>query len=143
MKSKKTNEELGYLIKEVQQELRKKMDKSLSEIELTTPQYAVLVFLKENPGISNAELARRSFVTPQTMNLIVQNLESRSIVTRKNSKTNGKVLQSSTTLKGKLLLEKADKLVNVIQDDIFGKLTPEEMLLLSSLLSKLKTVKGK
>jgi len=141
MKSKKTNEELGYLIKEVQQELRKKMDKSLSEIELTTPQYAVLVFLKENPGISNAELARRSFVTPQTMNLIVQNLESRSIVTRKNSKTNGKVLQSSTTLNGKLLLKKADKLVNVIQDDIFGKLTPEERLLLSSLLRKLKTGK--
>src|SRR6516162_4869510 len=31
-------------------------------------QYAVLTALEEEPGLSNADLARRAFVTPQTMN---------------------------------------------------------------------------
>ena len=36
------------------------------------PEYAVLTALAEEPGLSNADLARRAFVTPQTMKQVLQ-----------------------------------------------------------------------
>ena len=137
MISGKISDELGYLIKQVQQELRKKMDKSLSSMEITTPQYAVLAELQENPGLSNADLARKSFVTPQTMNLIVKNLESRNIVTRSSSKTHGKKLDTSITTIGESILKKANNIVLSIEDEIFGHLSKKEAEMLSNLLKKI------
>jgi DNA-binding MarR family transcriptional regulator len=99
--------ELGYLVKEVQQDLRKRMDKSLSSLDLTTPQYSVLAELKQFPGLTSAELARKSFVTPQTMSLIVQKLEERGLVARTDSATNGKVLNTELTPDGLKLLGEA------------------------------------
>jgi len=131
-------EELGYLIKEVQQDLRKKMDKSLADIALTTPQYSVLSQLKEFPGMSNAELARKSFVTPQTMNLIVKNLEERQLVVRTVSKSHGKIMNTEVTGNGFKLLGKANGLVFEVEEQIFGCLSKEESNRLKSTLKKLR-----
>lgn len=133
----KLNEELGYLIKQVQHELRTKMDKSLSSIELTTPQYAALAVLQGHPGLSNADLARKSFVTPQTMNLIVKKLEKRNIVSRAASKTHGKKMDTYITEAGQSNLKKANNIVSSIGDEIFGRLSNEEAEMLSVLLKKL------
>ncbi|MBT4963229.1 MAG: MarR family transcriptional regulator [Francisellaceae bacterium] len=40
-------------------------------------------------GISNAELARRSFITPQTMHGIVSNLERPVLIKRENTPCHG------------------------------------------------------
>jgi DNA-binding MarR family transcriptional regulator len=132
------NEELGYLIKEVQQDLRKKMDNSLININLTTPQYAVLSQLKEYPGLSNAELSRKSFVTPQTMNLIVQNLEDRHFVIRSHSKNHGKIMNTEITESGVAILEKANVLVFEVEEQIFGGLLKKESNNLRMILQKLR-----
>jgi DNA-binding MarR family transcriptional regulator len=136
-KMNKMSEELGYLVKQVQHELRKKMDNALLSIELSTPQYAVLTELQEFPGLSNADLARKSFVTPQTMNLIVKNLESRNIVTRTKSETHGKRIDTHITEEGLSLLEKANGIVSSIGDEVFGCLSKDEAQVLSTLLKKL------
>jgi DNA-binding MarR family transcriptional regulator len=60
------DDRIGYLLKRVQAGLRAEMDEALEAKRLTTPQYAVLSALEREPGISNADLARRSFVTPHT-----------------------------------------------------------------------------
>ena len=138
MKPLRMSEELGYLIKQVQHELRKKLDKSLSSIELTTPQYAALAVLQGHPGLSNADLARKSFITPQTMNLIVKNLENRNIVSRTGSKTHGKKMDTNITQTGQSILEKANNIVLSIEDEMFGRLSNEEAEMLSILLKKLK-----
>ena len=43
------------------------MDDGLRILALTTPQYAALAAIAELPGISGAALAKRCFVTPQTI----------------------------------------------------------------------------
>ena len=58
----------GYLLKRAQAALHAAMAAALHEHGATLAQYAVLTALDEEPGLSNAELARRAFVTPQTMN---------------------------------------------------------------------------
>jgi len=132
------NEELGYLIKEVQQDLRKKMDNTLIDIELTTPQYAVLSQLNEYPGLSNAELARKSFVTPQTMNLIVQNLEGRQLIIRSHSNKHGKIMNTAITEIGSNILKIANSLVFEVEEQIFGGLSKEETNDLRLILQKLR-----
>jgi len=59
---------IGYELKRAQHALRLGMDEELRGLGVTTPQYAAMSVLAEEPGLSNAQLARRSSVTPQTMN---------------------------------------------------------------------------
>ena len=66
---------LGYVLKRAQHALRIRMDEALLPLALTTPQYSVLSAVELAPGISNAALARAAFVTAQTMQGIVTNLE--------------------------------------------------------------------
>ena len=74
--------QIGYLIKRVQQELRLRLDAELQQFNLTTPQYAVLKALEETPNLSNTALARACFVTPQTMIEIIQRLQQAGFVER-------------------------------------------------------------
>jgi DNA-binding MarR family transcriptional regulator len=73
------------------------MDGTLKELNVTAPQYAALSVLAEEPGLSNAALARRSFVTPQTMNQIMVRLEAAGLVERRAHPEHGRVLQAYLT----------------------------------------------
>jgi DNA-binding MarR family transcriptional regulator len=131
------SKELGYLLKKVQHELRRLMDQSLREIDLTTPQYSLLSSLAEFPGISSAELARKCFVTAQTMNLIVQNLESRGLIAREPKPDHGRVLTTALTEEGQTLLKAATLRVLEIEKTLFSNLAEIEQSELSRLLSKI------
>ena len=76
------HESLGFLVKRAQQTLRVALDAALSEAGLTTAQYAALATVEAEPGITNAALARRTFVTPQTMHGVVGGLEAAGQVER-------------------------------------------------------------
>ena len=74
---------IGFALKQAQQALRTRLDSGLREIGLTTRQYAPLAFLEVEAGASNAALARRAFVTPQTMQAILVALERAGCIARK------------------------------------------------------------
>src|SRR5215470_2842464 len=88
---------VGYLLQEAQHALRIALDRALQERGLTTPQYAVLSALDEEPGLSKADLARRAFVTPQTLNSIVVLLEHAGLVQRRPHAVHGRVLSTVLT----------------------------------------------
>ena len=131
------NQHLAYLIKITEHEIRKRMDAELKEISLTAPQYAVLIRLEEFPGLSNADLARKSFVTPQTMNRIILTLEKGGLIVRNNHLYHGKIQQTHLTDAGKIILKKADKIVNNISESLFENLTDDEKVSLSNCLNKI------
>ncbi|MGM0588945.1 MAG: MarR family winged helix-turn-helix transcriptional regulator [Bacteroidota bacterium] len=112
---------LGYMIKRAQQALRSQMDHILDEIGLTTPQYAALSILEEDSGISNAELARRCFLTPQTMHKMVGGMETKGLLERQQHPDHGRKKMVLLTPKGKSLLEHAHNKVAEIE----GKMTAE------------------
>jgi DNA-binding MarR family transcriptional regulator len=98
------DDRIGYMLKRVHAVLRGRMDEVLGPSGLTAPQYAVLSALERQPGISNAELARRAFVTPQTMVRIVGNLEAMGLVSRQAHPSHGRVRPVSLTRKGSTLV---------------------------------------
>lgn len=130
------DDRIGYLLKRVQAGLRAAMDQALEAKGLTTPQYAVLSALEEESGISNAELARRSFVTPQTMIRIVENLESSKLIERQPHPTHGKVLTVSLTTEGARRVASCHAAIAAIEDRMLKDLGVRERSTLRSLLER-------
>ena len=117
---------VGYQMKRAQHALRTEMDRALREMKLTTPQYAVLSALEATPGLSGAELAKRSFVTPQTMNQIVVKLEDARLVARRPHPKHGRVLQTYLTDKGEKLVSQAHRIVESIEERMLTRLNRDE-----------------
>lgn len=127
---------VGYLLKRLQAGLRNAMDGVLMERGLTTPQYAALSALEREPGISNAELARRSFVTPQTMIRIVDNLESMGLIRRASHPTHGKVLMTTLTKSGAKLVASCHQEVAKVEARLLSDLRVGERNTLQQLLER-------
>ena len=117
---------LGYVLKRAQHALRVAMDEALRPIGITTPQYAVLSAIELEPGISNAALARASFVTAQTMQGVVANLERAGLLERTEDPRHGRILKGKLTRSGKKTLAQAHKLVADVETRMMAALTPTE-----------------
>tara|TARA_A100000171_G_C2131711_1_gene147202 strand:- start:762 stop:1220 length:459 start_codon:yes stop_codon:yes gene_type:complete len=125
---------IGYGLKQTQHVLRIHMDDALRPLSLTTPQYAVLSQLEMKPGISNADLARASFITPQTMHGIVSNLEKNSLVKRKQDSQHGRILCTELTKQGIKAVKLAHKLIREVENNMTRTLSEEHTMLLEKLL---------
>ncbi|MCJ7858680.1 MarR family winged helix-turn-helix transcriptional regulator [Corynebacterium kalidii] len=82
MNSSATADSLAVTVKQVQSLLHQAMDRRLRPLGLTVTQFACLRALHGNPGMSGAELARRLFVSRQSMNGVVTGLEERGYIDR-------------------------------------------------------------
>ena len=129
-------ERLGYELKRAQQALRRTMDGVLGDLGLTAPQYAALAVLEAAPGGSSAELARRSFVTPQTMHAIVAGLEARGLLAREARPGHGRVLAAELTGEGLALVARAHDAVRTVEERMASVLAVEERRQLFELLGR-------
>jgi DNA-binding MarR family transcriptional regulator len=129
-------EQMGYHLKRIEHALRMQMDAALREIELTTPQYAALAILKEQPGLSGAALARRCFVTAQTMNAIVNNLEEAGLLVRQPHPEHGRVLQAYITPKGEKLLQEGLRRAEAIEERMMASWPDQQRLQLLQTLQE-------
>lgn len=108
-------EPLGYVLKRVQAALRRSMDQALGEHDLSMAQYAMLSNLDHAGPLTNAELARRSFVTPQTSIRIVLDLEAAGFVERRPDRSNRRLLNASLTAAGRAQLAVAEVAANEVE----------------------------
>ncbi|MBX8690173.1 MarR family transcriptional regulator, partial [Mycobacterium sp. 20091114027_K0903767] len=70
----------GYLVKRVQQSLRRNCDAALRPTGLSMAQYTVLRALADHPQASAAELARLCFVTRQSLQDVLSGLRADALV---------------------------------------------------------------
>ncbi len=117
---------LGYLVRQASVALRAAIDRSLSETGVTSPQFAVLTMIASYPDLSGADLARLTFLTPQTINVIVRNLEKAGAVAKTAHAVHGRILQLNATPKGMALLKRCRARVQAIEEAITSLANPEE-----------------
>jgi DNA-binding MarR family transcriptional regulator len=127
---------LGYCVKLAQHALRTRMDGALRDLGITAPQFAVLVAVDLDPGLSNAALARAAFVTPQTMQGIVANLERDGLMRRRADPEHGRILRSELTRRGRAVLERGHAIVADIEARMTTSLSRHEVDDLSALLTR-------
>ena len=114
---------LGYVLKRAQHALRTTMDDRLSHLELTTAQFNVLSAVQQQPGISNASLARGAFVTAQSMLGIVANLEKTELLRRTPHAIHGRIMQSELTQKGTEVLASAREAIHEVEKSMTAGFT--------------------
>jgi DNA-binding MarR family transcriptional regulator len=95
---------LGYLLRQAAGAHRLRMERALADIEVTLPQFSVLTMLAAYPGHSNADLARVALLTPQTLSVIVANLERMGALTRRRHLAHGRIQHLDLTELGASLL---------------------------------------
>lgn len=95
---------IGYLLRQANNIHRARMERALAAAGLTLPQFSVLTMLRAYPGLSNADLARLSLLTPQTLSVIVANLEKRGAIARRPHQIHGRIQHIDLTAVGHRLL---------------------------------------
>jgi DNA-binding MarR family transcriptional regulator len=128
---------IGFALKQAQQALRTCLDSGLREIGLTTPQYAVLAFLEVESGASNAALARRAFVTAQTMQAILVALERTGLIVRTPHPEHGRVQMTELTARGRRALEAASGIVADAEERLRNASAPFDPQAVAAMLLRL------
>jgi DNA-binding MarR family transcriptional regulator len=103
---------LGYLLYRVMSALRAEVTATVLEpLELAFPEYLCLRMLSQSPEQSNAQLSRIAGVSPQAMNKVIRELQTRGLVDRPSAASSGRSLPATLTREGRSLLDRIDPLM--------------------------------
>jgi DNA-binding MarR family transcriptional regulator len=128
---------LGYLLYRVGAVLRPEVAAALRPIGLTLPEFVCLRIISMSPGLSSAELARNTNVTPQAMNTVLRKLEELGAVARPESVSSGRALPANLTSQGRALLKRAEGAVRAADSRILGKLSAAQQREFKRMLERL------
>lgn len=117
---------LGYLVRQAHAAVRAAMEKALADLDVTPPQFAVLTMIVAYPGASGADLARLTFLTPQTINVIVRNLVRAGLVEKTADAAHGRILRLGATSRGEALLRRCRARVQEIEGLLTGLVDRED-----------------
>jgi DNA-binding MarR family transcriptional regulator len=112
-----------YLIGRLDHILNRRMLEALSPLGLTVSQYAALSFLDTQEQISNAQLAERTLISPQSANEMVKQMNDKGWVERAPDPFHGRVVRLSVTVAGKALLLQAHATVARLESSMLADLT--------------------
>ncbi len=127
----------GYLVKRAQSVIHLALEEIVSKQGLGIPHYVVLRLLTESPGLPNAELARKAFVTPQSMNEVLKQLEASGLVERQQSQSNARILNAHLTHTGKRKWRSVDDGVQELEERLLQGLTKDEVRILNRSLERI------
>jgi len=130
---------LAYLLRQAQAATRLSMERSLASLGVTPPQFVVLTMLRAYPGLSGAELARVALLTPQTVGVIIRNLERDGAIAKTAHPVHGRVLQWTLTRRGAGLLEKCRRHAQALERRLAAGLNAKSQVMVRRWLSKIAT----
>ncbi|WP_435602227.1 MarR family winged helix-turn-helix transcriptional regulator [Streptomyces sp. bgisy130] len=135
--SKDVTQHVGYLLKRAQAALRGAMDKVLREHGLTVPQYATLELLALHPGMSNADLARATFVTRQSGNVVLRGLQEAGLITRPATADHGRARPAHLTEEGNARLTAVQAAVYAVEQRMAAAIPPQRLAALLADLDRM------
>ncbi|UGA46619.1 MarR family transcriptional regulator [Bradyrhizobium quebecense] len=130
---------LAYLLRQAHAASRLSMERALAQLGVTSPQFVVLTMLKAYPGLSGADLARVALLTPQTVSVIIRNLERDGAIRKTPHPVHGRVLQWTLTSHGTALLEKCRHIAQAQERRLAASLDGKSEQIVRQWLSKIAT----
>lgn len=107
----------------------------LDELDITYPQYLVMMVLWENDGVTVSHIGDKLFLDSGTLTPLLKRLESKDYIIRKRKKEDERVVEVFLTETGKKLQEKACEIPVKIQNKI--GVQPEDLLHLKDTILKI------
>lgn len=129
-----TDVRTAYLVKQLELAVRSRLESVARRLGLTTPQFTALTVLRTAPGLSSAELARRSFVSAQSMQEMVAALERKGLIVREPDPGNRRILRARLTEGGHRILTDSDTTFDRIEHDMTADLDTTQVQQLRLLL---------
>jgi DNA-binding MarR family transcriptional regulator len=126
---------LAYMVKQVELAIRADMDAHARAHGLTALQYTALTVLQRQPGMSGAQLSRRSFVSPQAGSEMVAHLERKGLILRAPDPDNRRVLRISLTGEGERTVRDCDAWMDGIETRMLAGLPAAERRTLRATLA--------
>jgi DNA-binding MarR family transcriptional regulator len=126
---------VGYLVKRVQQALRRRCDAALRGKGLSMSQYAVLRALDDHPEASAAELARLCFVTRQSLQDVLSGLRTAGLIDDAEVPARGRARALALTATGGRRLATAHTAVLEVESQMLSGMSAAERGRLSRLLA--------
>jgi DNA-binding MarR family transcriptional regulator len=125
---------LSYVIGRVERVLRRRLTAAVEPAGLTLPAYTALSVLRGEDGLSNAQLARRSLVTPQSMSEVLTLLVDQGYVRRRAEPGHGRVIRTELTKAGSRALARCDRAVDDVEQELLRDLDADEAMGLRDIL---------
>lgn len=116
----------SYVVGRLDRALHRKLDETLAPHGLTVRQYTTLSVLRSRSGLSNAQLARRSLMAPQSMSEVLAALVDRGLIRRTPDRTHGRVIRTELTPDGAAVLEACDRAVDALEQELLSALGRKE-----------------
>jgi DNA-binding MarR family transcriptional regulator len=117
---------LSYVIGRLDRVLRRRLSAAVEPAGLTLPAYTALSVLRTQDGLSNARLARRSLVTPQSMSEVLAVLLEQGYIRRLAEPGHGRIIRIELTKAGLRALERCDRAVDEVEREMLGDLDAGE-----------------
>ena len=106
---------LSYAVGRLDRVLGRALRELLAPHGLSLPEYTTLSVIAAGDGLSNAQLARRSLITPQSMNEVLIRLERQELVRRSAGPAPGRAMPTEITPAGVRALAACERDVDLLE----------------------------
>jgi len=118
---------ISYVIARLERAVRAAINERLRPHGLTTLQYTTLSVLNSRgQPLSNAQLARRAYMTPQAMIEVLNALEEKGLIRRSPHPNHRRVYPARLTAKGRRVLAACDAIVAEMEQEMMSELGSDE-----------------
>lgn len=130
---------ISYSVGRLERAVRQRLAEVTGRFGLTVAQYTALSVLEARGPLSNAQLARRSFVTPQAMNEIIAAMARKEMVAREPDARHGRIVCISVTQAGVRVLRRCDEAARTVEETMLAGLPQAKRTLLLEMLAQCVT----
>ena len=117
---------ISYVVARLERALRANINERVKPYGLTTLQYTTLSILEHGGELSNAQLARRSYMTPQSMSEVIDALEKKGLVERTPHPNHQRVFPAALTADGWKVLKACNAAVDELEREMLADLSPHQ-----------------
>jgi len=122
---------ISYVVARLERAVRAGINERVRPHGLTTLQYTTLSLLRSRGRpLSNAQLARRAYMSPQAMNEVTDALERKGLIRRDPHPNHRRVYPATLTAKGHRVLAACDAGVDEMEQEMLGELSSEQRTLM-------------
>lgn len=136
MQASEAERSIGYLVKRVQQGLRRRCDAALKPVGLSMAQYSTLRALHEHPDASAAELSRLCFVTRQSLQDMLAGLRADGLIATADAPPRGRSRSLALTRLGSRKLDAAHDAVFTVEAEMLQGISARGRRSLAELLTR-------
>lgn len=127
----------GYLAWQFSQLMAGRLERALRAEDLTLAQHNALQHAARTPGVSAAEIARRSGITAQSMGAAVNQLVERGLLRREPHPTSRRSMRLFATDEGHSAAARAASIGTRIESEMSSPLSPDDKSTIHRLLYRL------